>query len=81
MDPDHLGISFRKGPSAQHSRAGLRYGSDLTDAEWPIPRSFLSPEAGCGRKRAWPMREFIKAICHVPRGGIARRMMPDGVPP
>ena len=26
---------------AQHSRAGLRYGSDLTDAEWQIVEPFL----------------------------------------
>lgn len=35
---------------AQHSRTGLRYGSDLTDAEWAILSPFLPPEARCGRK-------------------------------
>ena len=39
----------------QHSRAGLRYGSDLTDAEWAILLPFLPSEADCGRKRAHPI--------------------------
>ena len=36
----------------QHSRTGLRDGSDLTDAEWEILAPFLPDEASCGRKRA-----------------------------
>jgi hypothetical protein len=28
---------------AQHSRSGLRYGSDLTDGEWTILEPFLPP--------------------------------------
>ncbi len=66
---------------AQHSRAALRYVSDLTDAEWAILYPFLPPEGGCGRKRAWPMREVANAICYVLRGGIAWRMMPKHFPP
>ena len=61
----------------QHSRAGLRYGSDLTDGEWAIIEPFLPPESACGRKRAWPMREIFNAMCYVLRGGIAWRLMPD----
>ncbi len=65
----------------QHSRAGLRYGSDVTDAEWAILSPFLPAEAACGRKRAWPMREIVNAICYVLRGGIAWRFVPDCFPP
>lgn len=65
----------------QHSREGLRYGSDLTDAEWAILSPFLPREAACGRKRAWPMGEIVNAMCYVLRGGIAWRLMPDGFPP
>lgn len=65
----------------QHSRAGLRYGSDLTDAEWAILGPFLPPEAKCGRKRAYAMREVVNAMCYVLRGGIAWRLMPDTFPP
>ncbi|BAJ82887.1 hypothetical protein ACMV_P1_00910 (plasmid) [Acidiphilium multivorum AIU301] len=45
------------------SRAGLCYGSDLTDAEWIILLPFLPPHADCGRKRAHSMREIMDAIC------------------
>ena len=65
----------------QHSRAGLRYGSDLTDAERAILSPFLPPEAKCGRKRAYSMREVVNAMCYVLRGGIAWRLMPDTFPP
>ena len=65
----------------QHSRAGLRYGSDLTDAEWAIICAFLPAEAGCGRRWAYPMREIINAICYVLRGGIPWRLLPDSFPP
>ncbi len=65
----------------QHSRAGQRYGSDLTEAEWAILGPFLPPEARCGRKRAYPMREIVNAVCYVLRGGIAWRLMPDTFPP
>jgi putative transposase len=61
---------------AQHSRAGLRYGSDLTDAEWAILAPFLPAKARCGRRRAYPMRELVNAMCYVLRGGIAWRLMP-----
>jgi hypothetical protein len=47
---------------AQHSRAGLRYGSDLTDADWAILQPFLPPPCECGRRREWPMRRIIEAI-------------------
>jgi transposase len=65
----------------QHSRDGLRYGSDLTDAEWAILFPFLPSEADCGRKRAHPMREIVNGICYVLRGGIAWRLMPHSFPP
>ena len=50
----------------QHSRPNLRYESDLTDAEWEILCPFLPAEADCGRRRAWPMREIVNAICFKP---------------
>ena len=65
----------------QHSRTGLRYESDLTDAEWEILAPFLPGEAPCGRKRAWPMREIVNAICYILRGGVTWRLLPAGIPP
>jgi transposase len=65
----------------QHSRAGLRYGSDVTDAEWAILEPMLPGELGCGRKREWSMREIVNAIFYVLRGGIGWRLLPDSFPP
>ena len=64
----------------QHNRAGLRYGSDLTDAEWAILSPLLPPPARCGRKRTYAMRELVNAVGYVLRGGIAWRPMPDTFP-
>ena len=65
----------------QHSRAGLRYGSDLTDAEWKVLEPLLPPAAKRGRRRAWPMREIMNAISYVLRGGVAWRLLPKCFPP
>ena len=37
----------------QHSRSGLRYGSDLTDAKWAILGPFLPPPVGCAYSDAF----------------------------
>ena len=47
---------------AQRSRAGLRYGSDVTDAEWLILAPFLPVPCSCGCPCRWEMREIIKVI-------------------
>ena len=66
---------------AQHSRAGLRYGSDLTDAEWAILEPLLPAPSRTGRPPNWPMREIVTAIFYVLRGGVPWRMLPEGFPP
>jgi putative transposase len=66
---------------AQHKRAGLRYGSDLTDAEWLLLSPLLPPPSGCGRHRKWEMREIVNAIFYVLRGGIAWNLLPRCFPP
>ncbi len=65
----------------QHSRGGLRYGSDLTDGKWVVLLPFLPREADCGRKRAHPMQEIVNGICYVLRGGIPWRLMPESFSP
>ena len=65
----------------QHSRARLRYGSDLTDAEWKILEPLMPPPASTGRPRAWPMREILNAMFYVLRGGCAWRNLPKDFPP
>ena len=65
----------------QHSRDHLRYGSDLSDAEWEIIAPFMPAPARTGRPRQWPMREIMNAIFYVLRGGIAWRLLPRDFPP
>lgn len=65
----------------QHTRDDLRYGSDVTDAEWAVLAPLLPPPCETGRKRAWPMRELVNAIFYVLRAGCAWRMVPDHFPP
>ena len=66
---------------AQHRRDGLRFASDLTDAEWAVLEPLLPPPASAGRPPEWPMRELVNAIFYVLRGGIAWRMLPPCFPP
>jgi transposase len=66
---------------AQHSRAGLRYGSDPTDAEWAILDPLLPPPRSRGRKRKWTMRQIVSAIFYTLRSGCPWDMLPDSFPP
>ena len=66
---------------AQHSRAGLRYGSDLTDTEWQIIAPLLPQPCNRGRKRRWDWREVLDAIFYVLRAGCPWRFLPDSFPP
>ena len=65
----------------QHSRDGLRYETDLTDAEWAVVEPLMPEPCRCGRPRAWPLREIVNAIFYVLRGGIAWRLIPKDFPP
>ncbi len=65
----------------RHSRAHLRYASDLTDAEWALLEPHLPPPCATGRPRVWPMREIMNAIFYVLRSGCAWRLLPDSFPP
>ncbi len=66
---------------AQHTRDDLRYGSDVTDAEWQLLEPLLPPPCARGRDREWPMRELVNAMFYVLRAGCPWRMVPDGFPP
>jgi transposase len=65
----------------QHSRAGLRYETDLTDAEWAIIEPLLPEPAPYGRPPVWSRREILNGIFYILRGGIAWRLLPKDLPP
>ena len=66
---------------AQHMRDGVRFASDLTDAEWAVLEPLLPPSAAVGRPPRSPRREIVNAIFYVLRGGITWRMLPPCFPP
>jgi putative transposase len=65
----------------QHSRDGLRYETDLTDAEWALIAPFMPEPRRRGRPRAWSLREIMNGIFYVLRGGVAWRLLPTDLPP
>jgi transposase len=64
----------------QHSRIGLRYETDLTDAEWALIEPRMPAAHPRGRPRTC-LREVLNAIFYVLRGGIAWRLLPKDLPP
>ncbi|WBV42546.1 IS5 family transposase [Pseudoroseomonas cervicalis] len=66
---------------AQHSRAGLRIASDLTDAEWAVLEPMMPQARRTGRHRSWPHRLVLEAIFFVLRSGCPWRMLPERFPP
>src|ERR687885_1048194 len=65
----------------QHSRPGLRYETDLTDAEWALIEPLMPKPQARGRPWARPLREILNAIFYVLRGGIPWRLLPRDLPP
>ena len=60
----------------QHSRAGLRYETDLTDAEWAVIAPLMPEPALCGCPATWTTREILNALFYVLRGGICAGALP-----
>lgn len=60
----------------QHKRAGLRYPSDLTDAEWAMIVPLLPPARSGGRSRTTDLREVVNAILYLASSGCQWCMLP-----
>ena len=65
----------------KYERAGLRYASDLRDAEWGLIEPFLPPPRRMGRPRTTALREVVNAIFYVLRVGCPWRMLAGDFPP
>ena len=48
-------------------RSGLRYPSDLTDAEWSIVEPMIPPARHGGRKRSVNVREVVNGTFYILR--------------
>jgi transposase len=65
----------------QYERTGLRYPSDLTDAEWALAEPLIPPAKRGGRKRTVEVREVLNGIFYVLATGCQWRALPKDLPP
>jgi transposase len=64
-----------------YERAGLRYPSDLTDAEWALVAPLIRPAKRGGRRRTVDVREVLNGIFYVLSTGCQWRALPKDLPP
>jgi len=62
-------------------RKGLRYDSDMTDAEWALVGPLIPPARRGGRKREVNVREVLNAIFYVLWTGCQWKALPKDFPP
>ena len=62
-------------------RRGLRYPSDLTDAEWALVEPLIPPARRGGRPRKVDVREVLNAIFYVLSTGCQWAALPRDLPP
>ena len=64
-----------------HARVGLRYPSDLTDAEWALAEPLIPPARRGGRKRTVDVRAVLDGIFYLLATGCQWRALPKDLPP
>ena len=62
-------------------RKGLRYPSDLTDAEWALVEPLIPPAKRGGRRRSVDVREVLNGIFYVLSTGCQWPALPKDLPP
>ena len=62
-------------------RRGLRYPSDLTNAEWALVEPMIRPAKRGGRRRSVDVREVLNAIFYVLSTGCQWNALPSDLPP
>ena len=70
--PEHRRVRERK---------GLRYPSDLTDAEWALVEPLIRPAKRGGRRRSVDVREVLNGIFYVLSTGCQWEALPKDLPP
>jgi transposase len=64
-----------------HARDGLRYPSNLTDAEWALIAPLIPPAKRGGRRRTVDVREVLNGVFYVLATGCQWRALPKDLPP
>ena len=65
----------------QYQRVGLRYASDLTDAEWALIARKMPRRRRLGRPRQIDLRDVVQAIFYILSTGCQWRALPSEFPP
>lgn len=64
-----------------YERKGLRYPSDMTDAEWALVKPLVDvPRRGQGRRRRVDVREVLNAVFYILETGCQWRALPRDLP-
>jgi transposase len=66
---------------AQYQREGLRFASDMTDAEWALIARRLPARRRLGRPRTTDLRRVVEAILYILATGCQWRALPGDFPP
>jgi len=66
---------------ARYDRVGLRYPSDVTDAEWRLLAPRIPPAKPGGRRREVDDRALVNGIMYVLSTGCQWRYVPKDLPP
>jgi putative transposase len=65
----------------QYRRDGLRYASDMTDAEWKLIEPLMPGRCRRGRPRESSLRVILNAILYIAASGCQWRALPKDFPP
>jgi putative transposase len=65
----------------QYRRDGLRYASDMTDAEWKLIEPLMPGRSRRGRPRENSLRVIMNAILYIGASGCQWRALPRDFPP
>jgi len=65
----------------KYRREGLRYSSDMTDAEWVILERELPAASPLGRPRTTDMRSVLNGVLYMAMAGCQWRLLPKDFPP
>ena len=65
----------------QYERRGLRYSSDVTDAEWLVISPHLPQRKRFGRPPKTALRSIVDALLYMARTGCQWRLLPREFPP
>lgn len=76
-----LHMTWTKITRKRYCRDGLRYASDLTDAEWDLLEPLMPAASALGRPRETDLRCVVEAILYIAATSCQWRALPKEFPP